>query len=51
MSTQKTLKKIELKKNEKEALKEIIENKDFWNTPLANAMPLHWNIDREGIAI
>ena len=30
---------------------EIIENKDFWSTPLANAMPLHWNIDREGIAL
>jgi len=30
---------------------EIVENKDFWNTPLANAMPLHWNIDREGIQI
>lgn len=30
---------------------EIVENKDFWNTPLANAMPLHWNIDREGVHI
>lgn len=30
---------------------ETIENKSFWNTPLANVMPLHWNIDREGIAI
>ena len=30
---------------------EIIENKNFWDTPLANAMPLHWNIDREGISI
>ena len=30
---------------------EIIENKDFWNTPLANAMPLHRNIDREGVPI
>jgi len=30
---------------------EIIENKDFWNTPLANAMPLHRNIDREGVLI
>ena len=29
----------------------IIENQEFWETPLANAMPLHWNIDREGIAI
>jgi len=30
---------------------EIVENKDFWNTPSANAMPLHWNIDREGVLI
>ena len=30
---------------------EIIENKDFWSTPLANAMPLHWNINREGISL
>lgn len=30
---------------------EIIENKEFWGTPLANTMPLHWNINREGIAI
>ncbi len=29
----------------------IIENKDFWNSPLANAMPLHWNIDREGVLV
>lgn len=29
----------------------IIENKDFWKSPLANAMPLHWNIDREGVLI
>jgi predicted nucleotidyltransferase len=29
----------------------IIENKGFWNSPLANAMPLHWNIDREGVLI
>lgn len=28
---------------------EIVENKDFWNSPLANAMPLHWNIDRNGV--
>ena len=27
----------------------IIENLDFWNSPLANAMPFHWNIDKEGI--
>ncbi|MEW6621124.1 MAG: nucleotidyltransferase domain-containing protein [bacterium] len=30
---------------------EMVENNDFWNTPLAKAMPLHWNIDREGIRL
>ncbi len=29
----------------------IIEDKNFWESPLANAMPLHWNIDREGARI
>lgn len=29
----------------------IVENKDFWSTPLANAMPFHWNIDREGVLV
>ena len=29
----------------------IIENRDFWKSAIANAMPLHWNIDREGISI
>jgi len=29
----------------------IVENKDFWDSPLAHAMPLHWNIDREGVLI
>lgn len=29
----------------------IIENKDFWQSPLAKAMPFHWNIDREGISV
>ncbi len=29
----------------------IIENRDFWESPLANAMPLHWNIDREGVHV
>ena len=29
----------------------IVENKNFWNSPLANAMPLHWNIDREGVHV
>ncbi|MBI5554366.1 MAG: nucleotidyltransferase domain-containing protein [Elusimicrobia bacterium] len=27
------------------------ENRDFWESPLANAMPFHWNIDREGVLI
>lgn len=29
----------------------IIENKKYWNTSLAQSMPLHWNIDKEGIHI
>lgn len=29
----------------------IIENKKYWKSSLANAMPLHWNIDKEGIHI
>ena len=29
----------------------IIESKDFWNKPLAKAMPLHLNIDKEGVYI
>lgn len=29
----------------------IIENRNFWKSPLANAMPLYWNIDREGIRL
>jgi uncharacterized protein len=29
----------------------FIENKDVWDSPLARAMPFHWNIDREGVAI
>lgn len=29
----------------------IVENKDFWNSHLAKAMPLHWNIDKEGVHI
>lgn len=40
---------IELKYNV--VFGEIIENKEFWKTPLANVMPLYQNIDREGIAI
>jgi len=27
----------------------VVENNDFWNTPLARAMPLHRKIDKEGI--
>ena len=40
---------IELKYNV--VFGQIIENKEFWKTPLANVMPLYQNIDREGIAI
>ena len=29
----------------------IVENRDFWKSPLANAMPLHWNIDRDGVRL
>ncbi len=29
----------------------IIENKAVWNTPLSRSMPLHWNIDREGVRL
>ncbi len=29
----------------------LIELKTFWNSDLANAMPIHWNIDREGITV
>lgn len=29
----------------------VIENKDFWDSPLAKAMPLHCNIDREGVTV
>ena len=29
----------------------IVENKDFWNMPLAKAMPLHLNIDKEGVHV
>jgi len=29
----------------------LIENIDFWESAIANAMPLHCNIDREGISI
>lgn len=29
----------------------IVENKDFWGSSLAKAMPLHWNIDKEGATV
>ncbi len=29
----------------------IIRHKDFWDSALARAMPLHWNIDKEGVAV
>lgn len=29
----------------------IVENRDFWKSPLANSMPLHWNIDRDGVRL
>jgi predicted nucleotidyltransferase len=29
----------------------IIEDRDFWQSALANAMPFHWNIDREGVYV
>ena len=29
----------------------LVEDRKFWSSPLARAMPLHWNIDREGLAL
>ncbi len=29
----------------------VIESKDFWNSKLAKAMPLHQNIDKEGVPL
>jgi len=29
----------------------LVHEKDFWSSELAHAMPLHWNIDKEGIPI
>jgi predicted nucleotidyltransferase len=29
----------------------LIENRDFWQSPLAQAMPLHGNVDREGAVV
>lgn len=29
----------------------LVESKQFWNTDLARAMPIHWSIDKEGIPV
>lgn len=29
----------------------LVESKQFWNTDLARTMPIHWNIDKEGIPV
>ncbi|MBU4293897.1 MAG: nucleotidyltransferase domain-containing protein [Actinobacteria bacterium] len=29
----------------------LIEQKDFWGSLRAKSMPIHWNIDREGITV
>lgn len=29
----------------------IVENKDYWDSPLARAMPLHWNVDKDGVRV
>jgi len=29
----------------------LVESKKYWETPLVKAMPLRWNIDREGIIL
>jgi len=29
----------------------IVEDRNFWNSPLANVMPFHLNVDREGIRV
>lgn len=29
----------------------IVEDRNFWASPLACAMPLHWNIDKEGVYV
>ena len=29
----------------------ILENKEFWNSPLADAMPFHRNVEKEGIIL
>lgn len=29
----------------------LVESEDFWNSPLGKSMPIHYNIDREGILV
>ncbi len=29
----------------------IVKNRGFWNSLLARTMPLHWNIDKEGVLL
>ena len=29
----------------------LIESRHYWNSDLARAMPIHWNIDKEGIPV
>ena len=29
----------------------LVEPEDFWNSPSARSMPIHWNIEKEGIAV
>jgi len=29
----------------------LVAQKDFWDSPRGRSMPIHWNIDREGIAV
>jgi len=29
----------------------LVESEDFWNSLLGKSMPIHYNIDREGILV
>ena len=29
----------------------LVEPEDFWSSPFARSIPIHWNIEREGIAV
>ena len=29
----------------------LVESRSFWQSPLAQTMPLHWNVDREGVLL